>query len=67
MKKIINAVLEKNKIAQLDPQTSIAKLRLRGKGSGFKEGWNHAESNQQLNLCVTSKNNEVFEDLCEQN
>ena len=45
MKKIINAVLEKNKIAQLDPQTSIAKLRLRGKGSGFKEGWNHAESN----------------------
>ena len=31
------------------------KLRLRGVGSGFKEGPAMQESNEQLHLCVSSK------------
>jgi hypothetical protein len=31
------------------------KLRLRGKGSGFKEGPNHKESDDDLHLCVSSQ------------
>lgn len=31
------------------------KLRLRGKGSGFKEGPNYKESNDALHLCVSSQ------------
>lgn len=31
------------------------KLRLRGKGSGFKEGPNNTESDDDLHLCVSSK------------
>ena len=36
MKNILASVLQKNKIPSLDSSNSIAKLRLRGKGSGFK-------------------------------
>ena len=35
------------------------KLRLRGKGSGFKEGPNNTESDDDLHLCVSSKFLEV--------
>ncbi len=31
------------------------KLRLRGKGSGFKEGPRQEESNEPLHLCISSK------------
>jgi hypothetical protein len=46
MKKIISEALEKSKVGQngIESKEAIAKLRLRGKGSGFLEGWNHAES-----------------------
>ena len=33
----------------------VVKLRLRGKGSGFKEGPHNAESNDTLHLCISSK------------
>jgi len=36
MKNILASVLQKHKIPSLDSSNSIAKLRLRGKGSGFK-------------------------------
>lgn len=38
----------------------IIKLRLRGIGSGFKEGPNNSESNDCLHLCVSSKYNRIF-------
>ena len=44
MKRILTSVLEKHKITVLNGENSVAKLRLRGKGSGFKDSWNHAES-----------------------
>lgn len=36
-------------------QQDIVKLRLKGKGSGFKEGPNHQESQEPLGIYVTSK------------
>jgi hypothetical protein len=33
----------------------IVKLRLRGKGSGFKEGPRQEESNDALHLCISSR------------
>jgi hypothetical protein len=33
----------------------LVKLRLRGKGSGFKEGPNNTESQDSLHLCISSK------------
>ena len=38
----------------------ILKLRLRGKGSGFKEGPNKTESEEPLHLCVSSKFEKTF-------
>ena len=38
----------------------IIKLRLRGAGSGFKEGPNNAESQDSLHLCVSSKYHNKF-------
>ena len=38
----------------------IIKLRLRGTGSGFKEGPNNAESQDSLHLCVSSKYHSKF-------
>lgn len=40
------------------------KLRLRGKGSGFKEGPNNQESDDPLHLCISSKNSEKYIQAC---
>lgn len=40
------------------------KLRLRGKGSGFKEGHERRESDDALHLCVSAKNEHAFEIAC---
>lgn len=40
------------------------KLRLRGKGSGFKEGPNNKESDEPLHLCVSSKMKDKYEFAC---
>jgi hypothetical protein len=38
------------------------KLRLRGSGSGFKEGPEQQESNEPLHLCISAKNPQVYKD-----
>ena len=40
------------------------KLRLRGIGSGYKEGPDNKESNEPLHLCVSAKNMEVYKSAC---
>ena len=37
------------------PAHDIVKLRLRGRGSGFKEGPERLESNDRLHICISSK------------
>ena len=50
MKKIIDACKEQ------DPRNKFGvKLRLRGRGSGFKEGPENCESDDDLHLCVSSQ------------
>jgi hypothetical protein len=44
----------------------VVKLRLRGKGSGFKEGFHQRESQEPLNLCVSSRFRDKFQLACEQ-
>lgn len=44
----------------------IVKLRLRGHGSGFKEGPNKEESQDPLNLCISSKYKEKYEYACQE-
>lgn len=36
------------------------KLRLRGAGSGYREGMTHEESNEPLHLCISSKDYSVY-------
>ena len=40
------------------------KLRLRGKGSGYKEGPDNKESDEPLHLCISSKNPEDMKKAC---
>ena len=40
------------------------KIRLRGKGSGYKEGDNKEESNIPLQLCISSQNIYAFRNCC---
>ena len=40
------------------------KLRLRGKGSGYKEGPENKESDEPLHLCISSKNAEEMKKAC---
>lgn len=40
------------------------KLRLRGKGSGYKEGPEQQESNESLHLCVSAKDEIVYNSAC---
>jgi len=35
--------------------SDVVKLRLRGKGSGFKEGPRQEESKEPLHLCISSR------------
>ena len=42
----------------------IVKLRLRGKGSGFKEGPTQKESDDPLNICISSKYKEKYDYAC---
>jgi hypothetical protein len=42
----------------------IVKLRLRGQGSGFKEGPNKAESDEPLHMCVSSRFLDKYQMAC---
>ena len=57
MKKIINECFIKG-----DKET--IKLRLRGKGSGFKEGPLKKESDEPLHLCISARNKEQLNHAC---
>jgi hypothetical protein len=46
------------------PIQDVIKLRLRGQGSGFKEGPNNCESPEPLHLCVSSKYYEKYTEGC---
>ena len=63
MKKIIDEckLLDKNNINNTDN----VKLRLRGKGSGYKEGPQNKESDEPLHLCISAKNQEGMKKACE--
>jgi hypothetical protein len=52
MKRIIEICC---KGASYDQLQDMVKLRLRGKGSGFKEGPKQEESNDPLHLCISSR------------
>lgn len=52
MKKIIEAATHKYNKNSRD----LLKLRLRGIGSGYKEGPENRESHEPLHLCVSAKN-----------
>ena len=66
MKRIIE---ECNHYFEYNPETQSAsidgvKLRLRGRGSGFLEGPEQKESNEPLNLCVSSKDKDKYQYAC---
>lgn len=44
---------------------SDVKLRLRGKGSGYKEGPYNRESDDPLHLCISSRNQEKYLQACQ--
>lgn len=43
----------------------IVKLRLRGKGSGFKEGPRQEESKEPLHLCISSRFYDKYKLACD--
>lgn len=57
MKSIIDAC----KVRQDD---KTVKLRLRGKGSGFREGPQKKESDDPLHLCISASNQESIKKAC---
>ena len=61
MKKIIDEC----KLISNNNYNDNVKLRLRGKGSGFKEGSENKESEEPLHLCISAKNKEEMKKACE--
>jgi len=62
MKSILGKLKENN---FKGPIQDVTKLRLRGQGSGFKEGPNNCESPEPLHLCISSKYYEKYAEACE--
>lgn len=60
MKKIISECKPEGSSSQ-----ESVKLRLRGKGSGYKEGPLNKESDEPLHLCISAKNQEDMKKACE--
>lgn len=46
-------------------EVNEVKLRLRGRGSGFREGPNKLESDDPLHLCVSSKHYDKYQQACQ--
>ncbi len=55
-------LIDKNNNSNIN---DIIKLRLRGKGSGYKEGPQNKESDDPLHLCISAKNKEIMNKACE--
>lgn len=53
-----------NKNYSNDNANELLKLRLRGKGSGYKEGPDQQESNESLHLCVSAKDELIYSNAC---
>jgi hypothetical protein len=64
MKKVIEICQYHLKRADMSYQSDFLKLRLRGRGSGFKEGPEQRESDEPLHLCVSSKYADVYNLAC---
>lgn len=60
------AILNQMYPYQVHHTSNPVKLRLRGKGSGFKEGNKMQESNEPLHLCVSSHNYECYLEACKE-
>ena len=58
MKRILNECKQNNNI------NDNVKLRLRGRGSGYKEGPQNKESDEPLHLCISAKNQEEMKKAC---
>ena len=63
MKRIIESCC---KGANYDNIQDVVKLRLRGKGSGFKEGPKQEESNEPLHLCISCRFYDKYQLACNQ-
>lgn len=48
-----------------DKENDLVKLRLRGRGSGFKEGPAKRESEEPLHLCVSAKYFDIYSKACD--
>lgn len=60
MKKILESCSKGNSKKNNDQ----LKLRLRGIGSGYKEGPENKESTEPLHLCVSAKDKDVYAKAC---
>ena len=49
---------------QLEGESESVKLRLRGKGSGYKEGPQQKECDEPLHLCISTKTREQINKAC---
>jgi hypothetical protein len=64
MKKIIESALEQIGEKNSNSSNEILKLRLRGRGSGYKEGPDQVESEEELHLCISAKDESVYNYAC---
>ena len=64
MKKIIETALEQIG-EKCSNNNEMLKLRLRGKGSGYKEGPDQLESEESLHLCISAKDERIYTFACE--
>lgn len=63
--KNMKTILERLKDSHFSgPIQDVIKLRLRGQGSGFKEGPSNCESPEPLHLCVSSKYFDKYNEAC---
>jgi hypothetical protein len=65
MKRIIEEAVSADVKASSDNLNELLKLRLRGKGSGYKEGPEQQESAEKLHLCVSAKDESVYTLACQ--
>ena len=65
MKRIIDYCNDTNNFPQSHMVSEGVKMRLRGKGSGFLEGYDKKESQDPLNLCISSKDKNKYKYACD--
>lgn len=64
MKKIIDMAMGEMTYNNDHSSKDLLKLRLRGRGSGFREGPDNRESDEPLHLCVSAKNYNAYKTAC---